>query len=319
MIRSLYRGVRFFVARQVGYLRLLSTLAGLQNRMAGLQSKVDDLSTAVAGLGQSSPGAAGVVETILLSTADSYFRCVLNRTPLLLPRDTMRIYRKCIQGLEDGGITVFAETPHYDWMRARLRPGDVFVDVGAASGTMALPMACQFGGDIKVVAFEPSRAANRLLRATAAANGITNLEVCDAAVADAQGVAAFTEFPQDETGHVPFLPEVSSIATAWTAETPHATKTYEVPVTTLDRHFNGRPDAASVKVVKIDVEGFEVKVLDGARAFLAAVRPALAIDIHRDPFGPGDTGPGVRRALEPLGFKFEQLGHVLTCIPDARG
>ena len=65
--------------------------------------------------------------------------------------------------------------------------------------------------------------------------------------------------------------------------------------------------------VKIDMEGLEAKVLAGGVWFLTRVRPALAIDVHANPFGKGTTENDVRQILYPLGYQFNKLRHVLVC------
>jgi len=130
------------------------------------------------------------------------------------------------------------------------------------------------------------------------------------------GVAVFAEFAYDETSERPYLPETSALHNPMIGGADALQ--YEVPVTTLDvfsaeHGLRGRP-----AVIKIDVEGFEVQVLEGAAAYLEATRPWFSIDIHRDPFGEGTTEAKVVGILEPLGYTFERMSHVLLATPLAR-
>jgi len=69
-------------------------------------------------------------------------------------------------------------------------------------------------------------------------------------------------------------------------------------------------------VVKIDVEGFEGRVIDGGPEFLRRYRPYLSIDIHFDPCQPRMTTEAeVRAKLSRLGYRFENSNHVLLCTP----
>jgi FkbM family methyltransferase len=242
----------------------------------------------------------------------AFLRVILNREEMWLPRDTLRTMVHCLHLDASGRLLLFVETSHLDWMMDRLAPGGCLVDVGAATGAIALPIARRFGSTVRIIAFEPARAALGLLTATLARNGIDWLEVRQRAVSDATGTAPFLEFPQDETGTTPFLPEVSALQVG--ESTDPRQERYDVSVTTLDQEFDNDLPSAPV-VVKIDVEGFETKVLAGASEFLARVRPALAIDIHRDPFGEGTTEPAVRALLEPAGYDCAMMGHVLVCSP----
>jgi FkbM family methyltransferase len=133
------------------------------------------------------------------------------------------------------------------------------------------------------------------------------------AVSDGVGHAEFCELPFDDTGNVPWQPEGSSLFTAGVAAL--AEGTYRVPVTTLDAELSTREFAGPV-VAKIDVEGFEVHVLRGAARFLAKHRPHLSIDIHRAPFGDGETTEAACRTfLQSRGYHFEGMGHALLCSP----
>ena len=256
---------------------------------------------------------AGMTNAILHASADAYFRCVLNDCPLLLPRDMLRTMVHCIEGDVSGPLRLFVETAHYNWLASKVRGGDVFLDVGAAIGTMALPMAKHPLGVSKVIAFEPALTANRRLREVITYNQIANIEVADFAVSDCPGTASFSEYDFDETGVTPYLPETSAITSSMID--PSRSRSYEVTVTTIDAFLAGRSEAALAKVMKIDVEGFEVHVLEGALNFLRAVKPHIAIDIHSHPFQVGTTEAPVRELLDTVGYRFENRDHVLLCTP----
>lgn len=256
---------------------------------------------------------AATINTLLHSTAQSYFECVLNGTKVFLPRDTVRTMTHCVHASIDAPFVLAVETRHMNWLQSWLRPGDTFLDVGASTGAMTLPIAMS-ATRVKVIAFEPRRTAHRALIDTLRINGVGAVEVCDVAVSDTCGTVSFTEVGFDPSGKTPFLPETSSITTSDATPACFADK-YEVSVTTLDTFFSQRTDEAAVRAVKIDVEGFETKVVQGGLGFLTRVRPYLAIDIHRDPFGEGTTEAAVRESLSALGYRFENAEHVLLCTP----
>ena len=256
---------------------------------------------------------AAAVNAILHSTPESYFECDFNGVRLLLPRDTLRTMTHCLQSRSETPLRIEVEAAHSDWLRDKLRPGDTFLDVGAATGAMSLPFALSIPG-IRAIAFEPSRTVNRRLRETLLRNGVDSVEVRDEAVSDHCGTTSFAEVGFDTTGKTPFYPETSAIANRL-IDPVHLAATYDVPVTTLDHFFAGRTDEAAVRSVKIDVEGFEIHVLQGGAGFLGRVQPHLAIDIHRNPFAEGTTEKGVRACLEPIGYRFENIDHVLLCYP----
>src|SRR5687767_10821855 len=68
-----------------------------------------------------------------------------------------------------------------------LRPGDVFVDVGANIGFFSLLAARAVGPDGRVIAIEAVSELAAAVRANAALNGFTQIEVVEAAASDAAG------------------------------------------------------------------------------------------------------------------------------------
>jgi FkbM family methyltransferase len=240
---------------------------------------------------------------------------VFNGISLRLPAGTLLTMSHCIHTNEARELTVLVETAHLAWMIDHLAPGGTFLDVGAATGATSIPIACEFRQTVKIIAYEPARRALRLLRQTIEANGIAGIDIRELAVSDAEGTALFREFMPDEEGTTPWRPEASSLVTEKLSGLA-GDQDIEATVVTLDA--NALPECAPGPiVVKIDVEGFEVPVLRGAKRLLRERRPFLSIDIHRDPFRMDGTmtGPEVERFLGEFGYRFTMLGHVLLCEP----
>ncbi len=288
-----------------------ASAAALRERIAQLEA---DLARVQAHAANAANGA--VRSLIQRSSAASFFACRFNGVQVSLPRDTLRTMLHCVASVEGEPLIVDVETGHLNWMRSRLNPGDLFLDVGAATGAMTVPIALGLPG-VKIVAFEPNRTARKVLNDTLAVNKVHGVEVVDAAVSNATGSVQFAEFRYDDSGNCNFLPEASTIDTSKVHEGNVASR-YDVPVTTLDAFFAGRTDGKSVKVVKIDVEGFEVHVLDGALGFLKAFAPAISIDIHADPFGDGTTEAKCLERLQKIGYTADKHGHALLCAPPNR-
>lgn len=160
-----------------------------------------------------------------------------------------------------------------------VRPGDVFVDVGANVGLYAIAAAKR---GATVVAVEPDRRNARTLRRYARLNQ-AHVDVIQAAASD-------------ETR--PLVVAVRGNEVTSTAELYHDTATtYQViPAVTLDSLLTGR----GCDLLKIDVEGEELAVLKGAAATLRTVRVVM-LEVH----------PG---ALERQGHGEDDL---LGLIPDS--
>lgn len=255
------------------------------------------------------------VDAIVASSANSWFNVRLNGVPVALPRYTMMTMRHCILAKADGSLDLSVEINHWERIRSHLADCSLFLDVGAATGAMSVPYALS-RKNMQIVAFEPSRRARSYLEATISRNGITTVTVLPFALADAAGIFEFVELPEDETGDMPNLPEASHLSSPSDVIDYGGQIIYPVEVERLDNFIDllnfGR--ARSI-VVKIDVEGFEAKVLQGARETLLRFRPLLSIDIHNHPGTTTLTDKACIDILQPLGYRFDRMGHVLFAEP----
>lgn len=164
------------------------------------------------------------------------------------------------------------------------------LDIGANSGIFTL-LACGASSDSTVVAFEP--VPHIYLRLVANIKGNDWTKQCrtmQVAVSNGIGTAKF---------HVPFgeMPTSASLNTAGFRGWRGAL--IDVPVTTVDAACAG---AGKVDLVKIDVEGFEDRVLEGMQRVLAESQPDLIVECNPD--GPY---PSVDRILSSFGYRFYHL------------
>ncbi|KAF0116171.1 MAG: putative SAM-dependent methyltransferase [Rhodobacteraceae bacterium] len=154
-----------------------------------------------------------------------------------------------------------------DSILSLVRPGDHVLDLGANIGVHTLALARTVGPAGQVTAVEPQRFCFQLLCANVTANQLTTVECVRAAVGDVPGLCA-----------VPRLgPTTRHNAGATTVSlAPGATsQTDTVPVITVDSLALTRCD-----LIKIDTEGFEDRVVMGARRTLDTLRPVLYIEVH---------------------------------------
>src|SRR5829696_9841251 len=127
-----------------------------------------------------------------------------------------------------------------------LRPGDLFLDLGANIGAYSV-LALDCGA--QVIAVEPDDRARARLEQNVAYNEYT-CDVIPAAVGAQAGELSFT-VGLDSYNHL-----VSDRDVTWEGNV----RTRTVPVRTLDDILGARTAAG----VKVDVEGFELDVLRGA-------------------------------------------------------
>jgi FkbM family methyltransferase len=165
-----------------------------------------------------------------------------------------------------------AGEPELNVLGRLMRRGGTAVDVGANQGFFAYALSELAD---RVVAFEPNPDyalfARVMLRGRA--------EVHRLALADKPGRAAF-RVPIDHDGTV--LHFAGSLKDAH-GQFPRY-RSYKVEVRTLDSFA-----LTDVRFIKVDVEGSERDVLDGATATIARDRPALLLELlsgtHADPVG----------------------------------
>jgi FkbM family methyltransferase len=136
-----------------------------------------------------------------------------------------------------------------DFLRAHVPAGGTFVDVGANVGTYALALAHHVGAGGKVIAIEPHPVTHARLAFNSAASGFAQVNLVAAAAGPSDG-ELLIETDGDNLGasHI-----VSGEATS---------KAIKVPSLRLQRILE-EAGAAHVDALKIDVEGFEDRVLTG--------------------------------------------------------
>ena len=153
----------------------------------------------------------------------------------------------------------------------RLRPGMVFVDVGAQYGYFALLASRLVGPSGRLVAFEPGREAARLLRRNV--GHIDQVVVEQVAVTDRTGTARLLDFGPKQSA----LNTVLDAARVPPGERARLRpQPYDVRTVSLDDYVaehDLRPD-----FVKLDAEGAELSILSGMRATLREFAPMVALE-----------------------------------------
>jgi FkbM family methyltransferase len=134
-----------------------------------------------------------------------------------------------------------------EFLRKHTPPGGVFVDVGANVGTYAMVLARHVGANGKVIAIEPHPITFARLSFNKAASRFTQVNLVAAAAGPADG-ELMIETDGDNLG-------ASHIVTG-----AAASDAIRVPSWRLQRIL-GEAGVAKVDALKIDVEGFEDRVL----------------------------------------------------------
>ena len=153
-------------------------------------------------------------------------------------------------------------------IRRLCRPGMVVLDIGANVGCHALPMARLVGATGRVIAFEPMPWANARIRKNLSLNGqLGNVRVENIGLSD-QACRATVHF-----------------RSSWkltdgerSGEAAESAEPCPVEFMRVDDYLAGN-GIGKVDLIKLDVDGYEFKVIRGAAGLLAAHHPLLVLEL----------------------------------------
>ncbi len=173
-------------------------------------------------------------------------------------------------------------------LRSILGPGSVFLDIGSNFGYYSLTLAAALNRQCKIHAFEPNpKTYSRLLRHIEW-NGMRDvISAHQVALSDTEGAATLIE-RADNSGASRLGNDAAGVS---------------VQMTTLDAFC--RADAMErLDALKIDVEGYEARVLIGGRATLSRFKPAIVIEFWTTGLArAGSSVDEVAGVLDDLGYK----------------
>ena len=167
-------------------------------------------------------------------------------------------------------------------LSAILKPGDRFVDVGANIGMITLHAARLVTESGKVDCFEPNPDCVQSIRDTLARNNLKHVNVYPVGLSDRTGLLQLN-LTSSHTG------------TATLAPVPGVTKSFDVQTLIGDDVLLADPQR--MKLIKIDVEGFELHVLKGLKRALEMFQPLVITEFVEPHFQRAGTS-----SAEILGF-----------------
>jgi FkbM family methyltransferase len=174
-------------------------------------------------------------------------------------------------------------------MLRHLGKGGVFYDIGANLGFFAL-----LGGHMagleegRVYAFEAAPDNAQAIRDNAHLNGVSNIEVIAKAVSSHTG-----------RGRLQIVDDQSWSKLAEYGEHPFTEEVIDVDLVAIDDLIEAG-EIEPPTVVKIDVEGAEIAVLEGMRKTIETHRPAIICELH-------DTHADFVAAMTAHGYRLINL------------
>lgn len=187
------------------------------------------------------------------------------------------------------------------FVRGLLKRGDCAIDVGGHIGFFTMQMAEAVGPEGRVYAFEPLDANADLLERSIAENGFSGRVRFQRAAAGAASGTATLTFPVEtlNSGGAYLLRDGSAPLSG--------NRKKEVPLVALDSLDLPRP----VRVIKMDVEGAEPQVMQGAARILKTDRPVILSELHPTQLerASGITGDQFLARIAAFGYRAHAVEH----------
>lgn len=226
--------------------------------------------------------------------------------PLIITLDNgLRFIAEPASGNSVGVIYTRIYEPEYVlFLRKHIVPDGSIIDVGAHAGLFTLLLAhlCRGGA-----CFEPAPDTFQLIGANFRLNDLSAYQLVNAAVGKQDGSIGFAI--QQSFGGGNKIDDSSTL---------------RVPLLTIDSHLAKNPLPAPLSLFKIDVEGAELEVLEGARKTLESNPAALLIIENNDAavldkflfaLGWKTFAIGANGAIEASADKKKSAYNLLACGP----
>ncbi len=169
------------------------------------------------------------------------------------------------------------------------QPGMHVLDMGAHVGYFSLLFSVLVGPAGQVCTIEPNPENLKKIKSMIGINGLQNIRVFPFAVSDRTGDVQFITENTGSMGHMATLP----------SESPGVVVT--VRAVRMD-DLAGDQGIDRIDLIKMDVEGAELKALTGMTALIGRCSPTIICEWH-----PAVAGQDYRTVFEELGYHCEAL------------
>jgi FkbM family methyltransferase len=187
-----------------------------------------------------------------------------------------------------------------------LAEGDTVVDVGANAGFFTILMAHLVGASGKIISFEPGANTVNRLKNNIKINNLANITLIERPVSNCEEEVTFHLNSDDSGGNALWDPA----AFPGNTKSQAAELSQTMTSATLDNVFQ-KNELPRPKLIKIDTEGAEQKVLEGARRLISgSAIPFIIAELHD--FGlekMGNSQASLRELMGELGYSTFVLYH----------
>jgi FkbM family methyltransferase len=178
------------------------------------------------------------------------------------------------------------EKETFSYFNECIKPGQTIFDIGAHIGLFSVFFSKKLNGTGKVICFEPTPSTFGILKQTVAFNHLANCIAVNAAIAEKSGTLKFNLTSKDGEGS-----NANSLV-----ETGQSVNATEVSVFSIDDYR--RNHKLKIDILKIDVEGYELNALMGAKETFENDKPMGILALHPS-------------SIKKLGQSLEQIWDLL--------
>lgn len=205
-----------------------------------------------------------------------------------------------------------AEKEEVEFVCSSLKKGDVFLDIGAHIGYFSVAVSPIVGNIGQVHSFEPTPGTFSKLKANIEANKLSNVKLNNLGLSNEKTTLQIHHNSKNEA--------FNSIAKG----DEFFDMSTEIECVQLDDYWKNQMNSSQVDFIKIDVEGWEVFVFEGAREMLSAPnRPAILLEFSQaNQTRAGKSCSELYYLLKSYGYEFFELDGGLkpfSFVPEFNG
>ncbi len=206
----------------------------------------------------------------------------------------------CYPDSSSGGLIIYKRLFDYEemmFLQKHLNSTSTFIDVGVNIGDYSL-IASSIIRKNTIHSFEPFKSVLKRFQENIQLNSIRNIKTHEMVVSNTDGYEYFDSEPESEVNHIAYVNSAKSI---------------KIQSITLDT-FAKNNNISQIDILKIDVEGAEMKVLLGAKKLLAKGKiKIILLELNRNNQSFGSTNKEIASYLKKHKYSLFTLDSGFLC------